>query len=152
MTTTTNKTPFFTLKLIFYFFLAGQIIFLGVAFYLMQSLEFNFENPDMMSYLVPCFAIAAVFIGNYIYQQTINTIKREDTFFQKMAKFQTANIIKFAMIESASLFAIVKYLISSNAIYAVIAILLILYFTSLIPNKEKIISLLNLTSEERKLL
>lgn len=147
-----KTSSFNVIKLIFFGLLSGQVLFLGVAIYLNQSFSIIFNEDNVMIYILPCMAIASIFIGNFIFNQSITNTKSKNTFQEKINGYLSASIIKFALVEGVSLLSIVNYLISGNFIFIIIAIFLIFYFFTLQPSKEKVITTLKLSAEERKLI
>lgn len=64
-------------------------------------------------------------------------------------QYQTALIIRFSLLNGASLFGIVCYMQTGNLLFIIISGLLALYFLSLRPTKDKIENDLNLSYEDK---
>ena len=67
---------------------------------------------------------------------------------EKMAIYRQACIIKWAMIEGASLFSIICFLLTRNYAFLVLAAVLILLFAMMAPSKLKIIIQLQISEAE----
>jgi uncharacterized membrane protein len=67
----------------------------------------------------------------------------------KLSNYQIAVIVRMALLESASLFAIVVYYLTGNFLYLLIAILLMIYGVVIRPTAENIADDLLLTYDEK---
>ncbi|WP_417444054.1 hypothetical protein [Joostella sp.] len=153
-TTNTKNSPFATLTLIYTALIFGQIVFLGIAFYNIQSIKIDIsDTSDPFLYIVPSVGILAIFLSNLTYNRLILRIDNKDLpFKQKFANYQSACIARYAWVEAATLFAIVSYFILLNFVFLIFATILILYFITLKPNKNKIIAALKLNPTDQSLL
>lgn len=115
-----------------------------------QSASFNFADTDnMFLVVVPIFALSSVFLGDFIFKQSIKNIPRTSSLKQKLTRFQTASIIKYGLIEAAAFFGVIGYYMTNNLAFLMISVILILYFFMLRPTKEKIMRVLNLKGSDR---
>ncbi|MGX1928953.1 hypothetical protein [Flagellimonas sp. 2504JD4-2] len=141
-----------TLAIVHFGLIAGPLFFGIVVYYLAPSGVFSIQDTDdMFLIVVPIFAITSVFLGDFIFKQSIKNIPRTSTLKQKLIRFQTASIIKYALVEAASFFSIIAFYQTNNLAFLLIAALLILYFYMLRPTKEKIVRSLNLSTQDRDL-
>ncbi|PKP09034.1 MAG: hypothetical protein CVU09_13290 [Bacteroidetes bacterium HGW-Bacteroidetes-4] len=135
----TSKQYFRSLSLIHYALLAGQLVFAGVALYLTYGKTQLVDSPKgVFIYVVPLIALLAVLVSQAIYRLKIKKLISYQSLIPKMTEYQSIFIIRLALIEGASLFAIVVYLLTIEAIFMAIAVLLIVYFVLLRPTREKI--------------
>ena len=129
---------------------AGVTVFLIYSY--LQSEEFNAEmdssNPFL--YLVPIFAIVGYFGSQFIFKKMISSVNKDVSLENKLKTFQTASIIKYALLEGPAFFAIVAYSLTGNALPLVIAICLVLYLAVQRPNLHKLMDTLPLTSDEKR--
>lgn len=129
---------------------AGVSIFLVVSYW--QTMEFNAEmdNQNLFLYIVPVFALLGYFGSQFVFKNILSKIRMDAKLDEKLNTYQTASIIKYALIEGPAFLAIVAYNSSGNALPLVIGICLILYLAVQRPNRVKIIESLPLTLEEKR--
>ncbi len=154
MPTTNNRfTPAGFLKIMSFLHLgiAATPIVLGILFYTQsQGARLNFDNSgDMFMAIVPVVAIGSIFIGDFIFRKMLGNLPKGSSLRDKLAKFQTASMIKFALLEGASLFAIVIFSNTQNLTYIIIGAFLIFYLLLQRPTKDKIERLLDLRGAEK---
>lgn len=127
----------------------GQIAFAVIVFNLKFSEALfvdisNTNNPFLL--IVPMITIVGFTMGNFLFKKQLATIKREDSDSTKISKYQTATILKFALLEGPSLLGIVAFMLSGNLIFLIFSGIIILYFISLRPSDSKVEKDLNITS------
>lgn len=126
-------------------------IILGFLFY------FNAQEPkfstsgsdDMFLAIVPLVALASIFLGDFIFKKILGSIPEASGLRDKLNKFQTASILKYVLLEGASLFSIVIFSNTQNLVYLTIGIILILYLFIQRPTKQKIENNLNLKGTDK---
>jgi RsiW-degrading membrane proteinase PrsW (M82 family) len=129
--------------IIFYALLAGQIIFLLISLYLVTTgiIKTNSELSLILTIIILIFLSPLLIIGPIIYRKLIS--KQTDnlkTLEQKLLLYRQGMIIKLAMVEGATIFSIVCFLITGNFLFVIIAILLISLFFLHKPTLEKFAS------------
>lgn len=148
-----KQTPAGFLKLISIIHLAllgGQMVFGIVAFAQSTKMYFDIKNNgDPFIFIAPLLAIGGIVAGNLIFKQLLIALESKVSLSEKMMGYQTALIIRFALLEGPSLFGIVAYMISGNLFFLAITVMLMLYFLSLRPTKDKMENDLNLGFEEK---
>ncbi|MEC7265155.1 MAG: hypothetical protein VXW38_15555 [Bacteroidota bacterium] len=154
MTTTNNRfTPAGFLKIMSFLHLGitATPIILGILFYTQsQGAQMNFDTSgDMFMAIVPVVAIGSIFLGDLIFKKMLGSLPKGSSLRDKLAKFQTASIIKFALLEGAALFAIVIFSNTQNLTYLIIGAFLIFYLLLQRPTKDKIERILDLRGEEK---
>ena len=128
---------------------AGQLLFGVVVFYITPQKSFSFDGVKYPMILI-AFALAfGGFIGSTLmYRSRLASISSEDILAKKISAYQTGFIIRAALLEGPSLFSIVGYMLSGNLLFLAISGIIILYFISIRPTREKIIAELNLDYNE----
>ena len=137
-------------SLIFTALLAGMII-MGGMMYLMnptKNFDFNLKNQVLVIMLVAM--IAGIFGSNFLYNFFKNKIENNNSLGEKIAKIQSANLARLALVEAPALLGIVLYMVESNLVFLMLSAIMILYFITLKPSKDKILDDMNLTSDERR--
>ena len=146
------KGAYRTLKLIFYALNTGLLLFFIVAIYLneMQIPAFK-DGIDILTY-VNVFLLASIPAGYTISSRRMETIDAGDSFAKKFEQFQSAMIIRWAMIEGTALFSLVGLIVLQDAKQLVIFVICILVLSSNTVTKEKVTRMAKLNSEESKAL
>jgi hypothetical protein len=148
-----NQTPqgyLKTISIIHLALLAGQVMFGIVAFIQIGKIQIDIKNNnDPFLFLVPLLAVGGFIASNLMFKQQLNSSIKKDSLNGKLMGYQTALIIRCALLEGPSLFGIVTYLITGNCLFLIISGLLMLYFISIRPTRVKIENDLNLTYEEK---
>lgn len=136
------------LSIIHFALLSGQIVFAAVAYYL-QNEELQINTTDILLYAMFFIAITGIIASNFIYKQQLNIIAKENSLRAKLAAFQSASIIKYALLEAPSIIAVCFYISYGNLLYLLIAGFLIIYFYFQKPTKDIIINDLSLNNEDQ---
>jgi len=146
------KMAYRTLKLIFYSLNSGLLVFFMVGVYLndMQIPGFS-QDIDILT-LVNVLLLGAIPVGYTLSSRKMDAIDPGEPFQKKFEQFQTAMIIRWAMIEGTALFSIVGLIILQDSKQLVLFVLCILVLSLNTITKEKVTRLAKLNSEEAKLL
>ena len=139
-----------TLKILHLSVLAGPIAFAVFAYLQKQSFNAEMDVSDIFTYIVPIAAASGYFIGIFLFQKRIRSLKKEDSLQSKLGTYQTALLVKYALLEGPSVLALIAYHLSGNALHLVIAISLLAYLYAQRPTKEQLIKEIPLNLEERK--
>jgi hypothetical protein len=147
----TSKQYFKSLSILYFGLLIGQIVFSAITLYL--NLELNFQADDSLSgifiYIVPIFVVNGFVTGHLIFKSRLKKIKTYDTLTAKMGDYRGIAIIRFAMLEGASLFAIIIYLVTADLIFMAMAGLIVLYFIIIKPTVDSVSMDLELDPTEK---
>lgn len=144
------KPSFKVVKIIHLAFLAGQCLFAGVTLFLTYSRTAT-DTSNSKKYLFVAIAITAAgfFVGNLLYKKVCGVAAKKTTYPEKIMTYQSALIIRYALLEGPSLFCIVCYFLTANLIFLLISGAIIIYFITLRPNVVTTAEVLNLTYEEK---
>lgn len=149
----TSKEFFRSIQIIHFALMSG-VIMLGIfSFYFHYSgleMEDGKELNSGLIYVVPVFAIAGIVASNLVFKQKLNDCRAKSILKDKMTNYRSALIIKFALIEGCSFFALIAYLLTGNLIYLGFAGLLLIVLITYWPSKEKTIIDLELTHSEQQ--
>lgn len=140
-----------TLKLIHLALLAGQVFFIVVAFFLRNTGAFPAPFKDGYIFLLAVLLITASAIGAglFLFKQRIESITGRTALADKLTDYRAAAIVKYALAEGPSFFAVVAYLFTGNMIILGIAVAIIAYFATMWPTVEKVSSEMNLNPDEK---
>ena len=146
------KGAYRTLKIIFYALNTGLLLFFIAAIYLneMQIPAFK-DGIDILTY-VSVFLLASIPAGYTISSRKMEAIDAGDSFAKKFEQYQSAMIIRWAMIEGTALFSLVGLIVLQDAKQLVIFVICILVLSSNTVTKEKVTRMAKLNSEESKAL
>ena len=118
--------------------LAGQLLFVIVVFAISPKVYFNVsDTTDVFVFIVPLLAVAGFMCGYVLFRRQLKELQDKNSLGEKMVAYQTALIIRFALLEGPSLFGVVAFMQTENLFFLVISALLMLYFFSLRPTKDK---------------
>lgn len=67
---------------------------------------------------------------------------------EKLVLYQQTSIVRYAILDAATIFSTIAFMLSSNVFYLVISLLLLLYLIKLRPTKGKLAEDLALNKEE----
>ena len=146
------KMAYRALRIIFYALNTGLLLFFIVAIYLneMQIPEFK-QGFDILTY-VNVFLLAAIPAGYTISSRRMEAIDAGDSFAKKLEQFQSAMIIRWAMIEGTALFSLVGLIVLQDSKQLILFVICILVLSSNTVTKEKVTRMAKLNPEESRAL
>ena len=144
-----------SLKVVHFAMVVGQVFFMAIVFFLAYTKELDINNADLnrvFIYLVPVIAAGGCIASIWMFRIRLKIAKSMSDLQVKLMAYRSALVIRYAIIEGVSIFAIVISLVTGKLLYLGIAGILILYFLALLPGIERIASDLELNPEEKQLL
>lgn len=134
-----------TLSFLYFTFLITQLFFAFFAYMQQGNTYFEFEDPnDVFIYAVPILAVAA-FVGSMLlYREQISQLSGKNT-REKFVGYQSACLLRMAFLEAGCLFGIIAFFLKGNLFSLLFSGLIVLYFVTLRPSKEKVESDLDLS-------
>ncbi len=139
-----------TLTVIHFALVAGLSLFAGMFLYLdKDKMNFELNTEDTMLLIFPVIAIGALTMSKIIPQKLLQKAKKEENLRSKLAKYQSATIVKYALIEGPAVLGIVFFMSTSNAAFIAISGICIIYLILQRPTKSKIETELALRGEHR---
>src|SRR5690554_3198676 len=133
------------ITIIHFVLMFGVVAFGGILYLLSYNPTLNWnETGEVFFYAVPILAVVCVLFGNILYKSRLDKLSEMSDLKNKLMGFQTASIIKYALLEGASLFSLVAFLLTNNLLYLIIAGALVVYNIFQRPTKERVINDLNL--------
>lgn len=146
-----NNPSLKTLSIIHLALCSGVFIFGFIMFSKTNSTEIILDDSnDTFKYIIPSAAIIAFFLSNFLFKSQLNSISENAELKEKLVKYQSASIVKYAILEGTALFSIVIYNLTSNFLYLLIASGMLLYLILQRPTLSKIISDLDLKGNEKQ--
>lgn len=155
MQSNSPATALKTLKIIHFAIMGGPLLFATfTVFNLLSSDETQLiDTTNPLSYFPLLMAIVVIPVSNYMFSSTLKKgLEGQTELGMKLGSFQTAHIIKMALLEGCTLFALVgsftTYTVANFGVFVVMFALMILST----PSAFKLVETLNLTPEEIRLL
>ena len=145
------KEYFLSLQIVYYALIAGQLIFALLTFYLIRSGLFDGEQAELRNifiYIVPVFVVGGLFISHLLFKSFMNTARGKKNLYEKLTFYRSALIIRYALLEGPSFFAIVVYLLTGDYLFLGMSGLIIITFFTLKPSAERALNDLELNPEE----
>jgi hypothetical protein len=141
-----TPAPLKTLRVIYFALLAGQCLFLMVTLSITPNKVISFSTADPLIFVAPILALIAIISGPIISSKVLKGAKDKITVREKLSVYQSAFIMRAALLEGTCLFAIVSFMISGNLFYVVVAGVLILIYLTTFPTNDKVVTALGLST------
>jgi hypothetical protein len=140
------------MKLIFYALNTGLLIFFFVGVFLNDMAIPPFrEEVDILT-IINVLMLGSIPAGYTISTRKMAGIDRGEPFARKFEQYQSAMIIRWAMIEGVALLSIVGLILLQDAKQLIIFIFCVLILSMNTVTREKVIRMAKLTPEEAKTL
>lgn len=150
----TTKSYFTALKIVHFALTAGVILFLVMAVIIqITGFEPELKEMEMILLGITVFtAIAGIFTGNLLFRKRLEQLVELKSLKEKLTGYQSALIVKYALVEGPAFFCVVVYLLTANILFPVITVILVFTMVLFAPRKDKLISDLNLSTKETSVL
>lgn len=135
----TPRKYFKTNIIIYLALLAGPLVYLIFKFPDSINTDLNVEQHlDSQTYIAILLTFGGVIAGYFMYLQLVSKIDLEDALSIKMAKLQTALIMKYALLEGPAFYAFFAYADSNNLYHLFLGLLPIMVMLLYFPTQEKL--------------
>jgi hypothetical protein len=137
-----NTNAFSAFKLVHRALLTGQVLFIGIMFYLVYSKSIVpplAAQDKIFQVIAIIIAAAAFFAGNTVFKKRLAAIRDGAAISvkEKFEKYRSACIVQWALLEGAALFCGICFLLTGNYAFLALAAVLILLFAMQVPDKAK---------------
>lgn len=139
-----------TLKLIHISLVIGLTLFSVFAYVQNNGFNADINTNSTLLYIVPVAALLGYFGSQVLFKKMISKVQDSDTLQAKLNHYQSASIMKYALIEGPAFVALFVYYVTGNALPLIIALCMLAYLFVQRPSKDKLINSLHLNSEERR--
>ena len=114
-------------------------LFLAIVFVLNKN-DFNAAifGDDVLYFITPAMAAGAFITGHMLFKKHLSAIDKDMSLSERLTKYQSAFIIRQALIEGATIFNIVAYFLLGHSFFAAIALILILLMFAFRPTKFRV--------------
>lgn len=134
-----SKTYLRANSILHFALLAGQIMLAIVFITLTGKTEIILNSEgDLFFILVPASALVAIFISGFMFKKLLVQANSKSSLSEKLGLYRPALLVRFAILEGASLFGIVAYFLNANLFYVFVSAFVMAYFFTLRPTKEKL--------------
>ena len=139
-----------TLTIIYMALLSGLLLFIGFVFFQFEGgMTPTFDSSDTLLLIYPVVAIGAILLSQVIYKKLLTTAKNKSGLKSKLQGYQTASIVKFALIEGPAFFGIVLTMVTGNTAFIAIAGVLVIFLLLQKPSQAKVENDLDLRGDDR---
>lgn len=135
--------------------LTGQVLLGSAAFYFIlngQLVHRQEDLYDIIQIVAPLLVIGSLLGSSLLIKSQLKMIRKKEDLIEKLGGYRAALIIKYSLLEGASLIAIVSYLLTADYILLGLAGLLIAIFFISKPSRKKSVKDLDLNQSERDLI
>lgn len=139
-----------TLRLMYFAFLSSQILFVVAVLLSKQDAYFSLQDEgNVYLFIAPFLAVAGFLGGRTVFQNQLADISGKTTLKEKLAAYSSAFLVRVAFMEAPTLFASIAFFLTGNLACLAVGVLMILYFLTLSPGKEKVEGDLELSFQEK---
>lgn len=141
------KNDFKNLQIIFLGLLIGQIAFAIIANFMITDITIT--DTGALIYIVPSVMVVGIVAGNYIFNSNLKkVVTKENSKENKFSEYRKNSIIRWAMMETGNLLAIVAALIEGKTLYFALFAIGLIFFAMTRPSVEDFSRQLDLSVQE----
>jgi len=140
------------IRILYLAMLAGQVVFAAIVTTLVETgiLSRGLDSVTLvMQIAIFVFAAISIPASFILFRKRMADIGPEEDLGKKIEKYRAALILRMALCEFPTLFAIIAYFVTTNRSFLWMILLLIGNFVLIYPTRDKIIEQLQLNSSER---
>ena len=120
----------------------GQVLFAGVTLIANDGKEMDptqSESNNILLVMAILMVSGGIAMGTFFFKRKLAAIQASNNLVDKLTEYSNALIIRFALMEVASIFSIVGYLLTSNYIFLGLAAVIIVFFIVLRPTRTTVL-------------
>jgi hypothetical protein len=151
----TSKEYFNSLTILHAAMAIGQLLFGLVIYFQFSNAELTDEMNsmnDIFRIMVPAFIIGGLFTSELLFKTLLKKINQKTDLKERLIGYRSALIIKYALLEGPSLFAIIAFLVTSNLVFLGLSGFIILMFLTNRPTRFRAINDLLLNPSDKALI
>lgn len=135
------KNIFLIINVLFIALLSGQIFYLFIGLFLVQSGNLDGIPGLNMIYmfLTPTVVLFSILSSKFIYSKQVSAFDKTTSLESKLISYRTNNIIRLALLEGANIFSISIMIITASYLFAALSSIILFFFLFNRPNREKFI-------------
>ncbi len=149
----TSKEYFREGKIVFYALAVSQLFFGLIAFLLVYSKTIAPPEPALQNsilIIVVLFAAGGFVGSNFVFNRKLKALKTKLELKERMADYRSALMIRYALLEAPVMLAIILYFLTCDILFLGLAALIVAYFLTLTPTRERAIKDLELSNKEQE--
>lgn len=124
---------------------------MAVFFYSTTTLTTNASlDDDIFIYVFPVIGLVGIFAANFMFKIFTKAAVQKETLGKKLAGFQQASLIKYALLEGPAILNLVWFSTTGNLLFLTVAGVLILFLFMQRPTKSKVELALQLKGEHKR--
>lgn len=149
-----SKSYFFTMNMVFFVILISQIIFGFIVLLLLskKTIEVNQELTDLFMIVLSAIYVLIIITGFIVSKKKLKQAKEQPNLPQKLGRYQSVAIIRWAMLEGLTLLAGVFSLVAGNLLFLIYACVSVLLLISFRPTRNRVSRDLELDRSSQDLL
>ncbi|MEM6768358.1 MAG: hypothetical protein AAF655_25695 [Bacteroidota bacterium] len=149
----TSKEYLNYLQLIHAALIIGQLLFAGVAIFLIsQGGPLSEDLTDIFQLLAPILVLGGIAGSIFLPKTLLASAKESSDLSGKLQTYRSTSIIKFAILEAPSLVSLVAFLLTGNSFFLGLAAIIVAVFFMNRPTTSTIINELELNQEEARII
>jgi hypothetical protein len=138
-------------KILCFALIAGQIFFAAVVIYLINFSGTVIKDTglnDIFIMVVPTLALGSIFGSFVVFKGKMSKVREITDITTKLNEYRGAQIVRWALYEGPSFFAIMAYMLTGQIFYLGIVLIAIILFVTTIPSMDRLMKDLELTWED----
>ncbi len=151
----TSKEYFKGIRIVHFALVAGQVFFALITLFLLQVGKLDMEGQGLINvfiFILPLFVVAGIIASQVMFKIKLKEVKKKINLSEKLIDYRSALIVRYALLEGPSFFAIVVYMFTGELMFLGMAVLIILIFLFISPSVEKAGNDLELGQKEKQML
>jgi hypothetical protein len=135
--------------------LLGQVFFAGVSLFVVYMNGASLTDANTVNiFLIVEILIASTstYASRFLFAQKLKTIEFNVSLSEKLGIYNSANIIRWALLEGPSFMSIILYFLTGQILFMIISLAIMSYFVMIRPTLEKTINDLQLNEQEKLIL
>ena len=147
----TSKQYFKALTILFYALIVGQVMMIIIAFfspYFFEKFIFSAKEQMYLALLVSFVCVLGFSSAIAIFKNNLKRLSQKENLIEKMQKYRTLIVIKYAILEGCSFCAAIVTLLTGETILLTFSILMLMLVFIDKPSNYKAIKDLQLSGED----
>jgi DMSO reductase anchor subunit len=137
---------FTTLQIIHGALCLGPTLFAVVSYSITPNTHSDIRpNDSVLLYVAAFMALSMVFVSNFLFNKQLAVIDFTAPVKQRLLQYQTACIVRYALLEGAALFNVVVFLLTGNYISLAIGAAMIVFMVTIRPTRPVVTEALKIS-------
>jgi len=148
---TTPRKFLKTLSIIHMALLVGPLLLGAFLFLNTKIIPTDVQNSDdVFIYVLPLLGMIGIFASKFLYQRFLRALVNKKSLREKLAGFQSASIIQYALVEGPAFLNLAWFGVTGNSLYLTVAGVLLIYLFIVRPKATQVIDDLQLQGEAKR--